>query len=141
VTKSFCVVALMASLVACSSITTEIAEGSDCSEIAVYQYPPHADNLFRVLVTQIGEQAQPSLPIYQLTPGSYDIRVVELIDDPRLDVPERQRGYRDMTLELKAGVRYHLVAQFDPQNFAHPERYWSPMLWRESKASCSVSVQ
>ncbi|MBY6187043.1 hypothetical protein KUV89_10445 [Marinobacter hydrocarbonoclasticus] len=114
--------------------------GKPCGELSTFYQPPETQSLFKVVVTRINDDNVVSKPNYQLAPGTYQIRLVELIDDPRLSVSLRNRGYKELTLEVAAGTRYHLAARFNSdKRFNSMEReYWDPVVWRESAVECRI---
>ncbi|ADN75079.1 conserved hypothetical protein [Ferrimonas balearica DSM 9799] len=114
--------------------------GEPCGEVSTFYQPPETQNLYKVVVTRIDDDNVISKPNYQLAPGTYQLRLVELIDDPRLSVSLRNRGYKELTLTVKAGTRYHLAARFNTdKRFQGPSReYWDPVVWRESTTECRM---
>lgn len=128
--------ALVLILSSCSSMTSSVPDQAACAELSVIQQPPYTEDLFRAVVTRIGEQNVSNKGLYQLRPGEYRLRLVELIDDPRLAVPFGERGYRDLDVVIEPGIRYHLVANFDSAQPSSALSYWQPQIWRESPASC-----
>ncbi|MBY5921456.1 hypothetical protein [Ferrimonas balearica] len=111
-----------------------------CGELSTFYQPPETQNLFKVVVTRINEENVISKPTYQLAPGTYQIRLVELIDDPRLSVSLRNRSYKELTLKVDADVRYHLAARFnsDKRYQGISQQYWDPVVWRESTTECRM---
>ncbi|GAA5190773.1 hypothetical protein [Ferrimonas gelatinilytica] len=110
----------------------------DCGEVAVFQQPEGRNNLYKVAVTRIDDKDVVSKASYRLLPGSYRLRLTEFIDDPRLAVPNAKRSYREMTLEVVAGQRYHLVAELAPEHREEAERYWQPKVWKQVQSDCSM---
>ncbi|MBY5990572.1 hypothetical protein [Ferrimonas balearica] len=129
--------ALVLALAGCAS-QTEVVQ--PCGELSTFHQPPQTQDLFKVIVTRIDDNNVVSKPTYKLAPGTYQLRLVELIDDPRLSVTLRNRGYKDLTVTVEAGVRYHLAAQFnsDKRYQGVSRQYWDPIVWRESPTECTM---
>ncbi len=126
----------LALLAGCASGGTD--KSLPCGEVAVFQQPEGRDNLYKVAVTQIDGEAVVSKASYRLAPGSHHLRLMEFIDDPRLAVPNAQRSYREMTLEVAAGQRYHLVAELAPEHREEAASYWQPRVWKQVESGCSM---
>ncbi|TKB46876.1 hypothetical protein FCL40_17025 [Ferrimonas sediminicola] len=110
-----------------------------CGVVSSGARPPAEQGLFQVLVTHIDGQPVVSKASYRLSPGRHDLRLVELIDDPRLGVNLRARSYRELTLQLQPDQELLLAARFDLQG-QKPDggRYWEPVIWQRRQHSCSL---
>ncbi len=115
-------------------------QGQLCGELSTFYQPPETQDLFKVVVTRIDAENVISKPTYALAPGTYQLRLVELIDDPRLSVSLRNRSYKEMTLTVEANTRYHLAARFhsDKRHQGVSGQYWDPVVWRESATECRM---
>ncbi|WP_028110554.1 hypothetical protein [Ferrimonas futtsuensis] len=110
-----------------------------CGVVASGVRPPAEQGLFQVMVTHIDGQPVVSKASYRLPPGEHQLRLVELIDDPRLGISLRDRSYREMTLKVEANQQFSLAARFDPAAESVAEgRYWEPTLWQQHAQTCSL---
>ena len=110
-----------------------------CGVVASGVRPPAAQGLYQVMVTHIDGQAVVSKASYRLRPGEHKLRLVELIDDPRLGVSLRDRSYREMTLWVEADQQFSLAARFDPASQpVEGGRYWEPTIWQQQAQVCSL---
>ncbi|TKB55460.1 hypothetical protein [Ferrimonas aestuarii] len=109
-----------------------------CAEISTFATPPETEDLYRAVITRIDDNNVVTKASYRLSPGKHRLRVVELIDDPRLGVKLRNRRYHDFEVELAPHTRYHIGAQFNAdQRFrGHDAKYWQPVVWKQTQKQC-----
>ncbi|SDK31504.1 hypothetical protein SAMN04488540_12540 [Ferrimonas sediminum] len=111
-----------------------------CGELSTFHQPPETENLFRAVVTRIDDTNVVTKASYRLAPGTHTLRVVELIDDPRLGISLRDRHYKEFTLRVEAGVEYHLGARFETPVEVPSSKtdYWQPVVWKQEPVQCHL---
>ncbi|HRQ65049.1 MAG TPA: PDZ domain-containing protein [Xanthomonadaceae bacterium] len=124
-----------------SEIGGAAASTRGCGEISSFATPPRARDLFPVIVTGIdGEEwFGTNRSSWRVPAGTYKVRVVELISDPRLRVSSAQRGYsKVMEITVEPDRTYDLAARFNvDQRFRGPQgAYWDPEVWRSEPKAC-----
>lgn len=129
-----CLLLLIAVLGGCAS-----SQQFACGVVGSGIRPPAEQGLFQVMVTHIDGQPVVSKASYRLSPGEHRLRLVELIDDPRLGISLRDRSYREMTLWVETNQQFSLAARFDPASQpAEQGRYWEPTIWQQQTHACSL---
>ncbi|WP_028113835.1 hypothetical protein [Ferrimonas kyonanensis] len=109
-----------------------------CGKLSTFHQPSETENLFRAVVTRIDDANVVTKASYRLTPGTHTLRVVELIDDPRLGISLRDRHFKEFTLRVEAGVEYHLGARFEVREESpdSTSEYWQPVVWKQEQTQC-----
>lgn len=106
--------------------------------------------LYSVEVTPVGRDIHPLTvdaingdnvnprSLRQLAVGSYELKVYEQIQDPRLAVNARHRGHsQTLQVEVAEGQIYYLGARFLPdKRYSTQNDYWQPVVWKQEARPC-----
>jgi hypothetical protein len=133
--------ALGASALAAAADPAGSASTRHCGEISSFALPPRGRDLFPVMIVGIdgSEWLRHDRTQWRLPAGTYRVRVVELISDSRLRVPDRQRGVsKTLEIEVAADMSYELAARLIPERRFSGARgdYWEPVVWRVAPKEC-----
>lgn len=120
---------------------------SRCGRLSVEAIAPRTRELFpaRLIAVDGGLPGTSQQDVVRLAPGKHVVRVAELIDETYFSgIANRQRGrqrnggYKDLDVEIEAGVTYFLAARFhrDRSDRILDGSYWEPVLWKERAESC-----
>ncbi len=129
-----------------AGIETETAEpGSSaeaCGEVTVFFKPPQAREIYPAVFNKIDDKhAVRNWHNYRLPVGKHIIYLHEHINDTKnlLRRIGRQKA-KPIEIEIKANTRYHLGAKFIRANRFKTlkGRHWEPVIWKTSKAACSL---
>ena len=106
-----------------------------CAKVITTKSAPNQQNYYPLWIVAINDQAVPLQTEHILPSGSYQLRVVELIHDPKLTLPAQSRYYIDWEIDLEPDTQYHVASQFFEGN---DERYWQPVVTKKAMQTCVV---
>jgi membrane-associated protease RseP (regulator of RpoE activity) len=141
------------------------APGSTCGRVSVFDVFPRNRQVYPVAIIAIDGRHPGPGPVFQLQPGRHVLTVSENIDPnqfsgvsqyqrsrnirpgvPAVDAdpgagPAAQRAgspYKDIVIDVAAGVTYHVAAQFHPdrRHEVRTNAYWEPLLFSETPEAC-----
>ncbi|RCU49554.1 hypothetical protein DU002_11600 [Corallincola holothuriorum] len=128
--------ASLTSLVACKS--NDLPEGAECGRVSIFMKPPEPQGLYPVQIDRIDDRAVVKSGAYVLEPGVYLVKTYEIITDPRLKLPGRDRGTsKRIEIKVEANKRYHVAAKFIPEKrYSKRNEYWEPVVWQVTDEPC-----
>lgn len=124
-----------------------IGPESSCGRVSVFDAAPRQQRLYRVVLIAIDSKspAPSTSAAFRLQPGKHTLTVAEAIDSAQFGPIQQlrrdgrnRRRYKDLELEVRAGITYRVAAQFDlakRHEFAS-NGYWNPVIWREVEERC-----
>ena len=129
------VAALAALAVGACSATSGL---ETCGIIDSQSLTPTARNIHPLEVAAVDGQNVLPKEHLRLAPGTHELKVYELIKDPRLLLASRHRGESKMlTVEIDADEAYYLGAEFlEDKRYSMHNEYWRPVVWKKEKRAC-----
>lgn len=106
-----------------------------CAKVITANSPTQQQDYYPLWIVAINNQAVPLQTEHILPSGSYQLRVVELIHDPKLTLPAQSRYYIDWEIDLEPDTQYYVASQFFEDV---DERYWQPVVTKKDIQSCVV---
>jgi hypothetical protein len=122
----------------CASSANDMLQ---CGTVAAYLAPEPQLGHYRVVVTHLDSNAVISRPTYQLVPGRYQFKMVELIDSSQLKVSLSARKAKTLVVDVQADTLYHLAARFNTDKIylGVDENYWTPIIAAEESKTCTMA--
>ena len=106
-----------------------------CAKVITTKSSNQQQQYYPMWIVAINNQAVPLQTEHTLPSGSYQLRVVELIHDPKLTLPAQSRHYIDWEIDLVPDTQYHVASQFIE---GAGDRYWQPVVTHKDTQPCVV---
>ncbi len=120
------------------------AQDIGCGSINSRQAPPHAGDIFPVVITGINTTANEirQREVVYLTPGTYRVRLQDYIPHYELRSKHTRftssRPSKELTVTVDNGQVYYLGAKllYSIKNQADQDDYWEPIVWKTEALDC-----
>lgn len=117
------------------------ANDADCGMISIFESGSVTIDLFPADIDAINGENQTHRTEFPVRAGTYELKVYERIYSPDVMVSPRRRGFsKKLVVDVQAGKRYEVGAQFNRDKKTNPKEFWDPVVWKvgDLKAPCKA---